>query len=166
MAENQLVVRLEPLAHLAQHRAAFLDVGRRALPEDRAGEQRLAGRRSRHDHEFAAQIHQLQVEVVARRRTGVGADAETLLADVALRVGADDVDQEQVLAALLVVDVAELAPEVEPVEVPDARDVAGADAEDGALAARGRSARSGAVPSCRRMLSKRSMCGRTNRLGG
>ena len=81
----------------------------------------------------SAQVHELQVEVLARRRAGVGAEAEALLADVALRIGADDVHQEEVLPALLVVEVAEVAPQVEAVQVPDARHVAGADAEDGAL---------------------------------
>ena len=71
--------------------------------------------------------------MVARRRAGVGAHAEALVADVTLRVGADDVHQEQILPPLLVVDVAELAPQVEAVQVPDAGHVAGADAEDGAL---------------------------------
>ena len=124
---------LEALADLAQDGAALLDVRLGGRPEHRLGEERLARGRARHGHELVAQVHELQVEMLARGRAGVGADAETLVADVALRIGADDVHQEQILPALLVVDVAELAPQVEAVQVPDARHVAGADAEDGAL---------------------------------
>ena len=146
MAGNQLVVVLKRLRTSPRMARRFSTCASVALLEHRVGEERLARGRAGHGHELVAQVHELQVEVLARRRAGVGAEAEALLADIALRVGADDVHQEQVLAALLVVEVAELAAQVEAVQVPDAGHVAGADAEDGALAVPGRSARSG----CRR----------------
>jgi hypothetical protein len=45
----------------------------------------------------------LQVEILSRRRASVGAGTETLLAYIALRISANDVHQEEILAALLIV---------------------------------------------------------------
>ncbi len=71
--------------------------------------------------------------MAARGRPGVGAEAEALLSQVALRVAADHIDQQQVLPALLVIRIPKSAAQEKTIQVVNAGHVAGANAEDGAL---------------------------------
>jgi len=123
--------RLESLAYPAKDFPPALDMRRRPLPENRITKQRLSRGCSGDRHEFTrSQVHQLQIEMLARGRAGVGAHAKAILADVLLGIGADDVDQKHVFPTLFIINVPKFPVEVKAIEMPDARHVAGADAKD------------------------------------
>jgi len=71
--------------------------------------------------------------MIARGGPGVGANAEAFLANLEIGFRANDVHQEKILPSLLVIDVAEIAAEIEAVEMVNAGDVARANSENGAL---------------------------------
>src|SRR5271165_7142833 len=71
--------------------------------------------------------------MIAGGGSGVGAHAEALFPDVSFRIAANHIDQQQVLAVVLVINVTEVAAQIEAVEVEDAGDVTGANPEDRAL---------------------------------
>ena len=81
VAENQLVLVLNACELRRGRPGAF----RRAPPRlfgHGVGQQLLPGWRSGYGHKFFPEVHQLQVKTAASGRTGVGANAEALVADV------------------------------------------------------------------------------------
>jgi hypothetical protein len=104
-----------------------------AFLENGAGEERFTLGRPCDSHELAAQIQELQIEMIARSRSAIRTDAEAFFTNVALGVGASQIYEKKVLSSLSVVHVPVWRAEKEPVQVKDARHVARTNAKDGAL---------------------------------
>ena len=116
-----------------QQGMAPLNMFDRSFVEDGVSKESLARWSSRNCHEFIAEIHKLKVEVVVRSRTGVGAKAKAFFADILIGIGANQVDEEQVLAMVVVIHIAEFSAKIKAVEMINAGYIARADTKNGAL---------------------------------
>src|SRR5208337_1884122 len=121
------------LPNIIQNSVTPLYVGLNAPPENRIGEYRLAGRCSGNSHKIASKIHELQIEMVACSRAGIGTYAETLVVDVLIRISADYINEKQIRATLLIVYITEFTAQIETVEMGDACHIARAYSENGKL---------------------------------
>src|SRR5208283_351949 len=118
------------LSNIIQNSATLFYVGFNALPENRIGEHRLAGRCPGNSHKIVSKIHELQIEMVARSRAGIGTYAETLIVDVLIQVSADYINKKQIRATLLIVNVTEFTAQIETVEMRYPCHIARAYSED------------------------------------
>src|SRR5208283_5011669 len=107
----------ETFSNIIQNSATPADVGFSAMPENLIGEHRLAGRCAGNSHKIVSKIHELQIEMVSCGRAGIGTYAETRVVDVLIQICADYINNKQIRATLLIVDITEFTAQIETVEM-------------------------------------------------